>query len=503
MGKTYPSLESGSIGLKIIESSPVDDRMVVDNIDDLFNFGPSEYYNGIRVSVIAESDTSLNGIYFLPCVKEYVGGVIVYYSNKQSWDSTLNNYDPKGWRKISDNTTDTHTYLDTRDDNESDFPGQFGGDGTIDNPYWIKLINGAVYESSITSPSTSTSIYLPRTTGAFLKPGITPLSDNIPVFGSIKNAEPWVQESSGQLWVDNICINPRLSAYTTVWDNNEPRTEIVHDRRILRAETFFDEDNNLFKTDFIFNLTELYSELGQNMYTFNVKHGNNTYPIYKPLMSTGAFNLQVGDNMRFTYQDSNTDIINKIDAEFIKTMQICTGNDILDMMSNGRFNIKNISAAQIESRNLYALIQSTFLNYYAFDVTKLVPRWNYSLPTDNYLVHDGVFNAVTSIIKNSHGDIEVVTQRFHMPSAGSGSGTAINQTISAQPGSPISGAGANESYESVIYLSGDQTPISIFGAEPDNNGCGTDIRLKTEQDANRDRITLKVNVIDGGLISLN
>jgi len=129
--------------------APWDDRAVIRTQNDLFSSDTwiiqeqNTVYQGIICTVVSDSDSSKNGVYWLPVRRS--GGV--NYWEKQSWDNTAANYHVNGWRKIYDNTTDisgggSQTYLDISDQNEDTHPGQFGGSGTQIDPYYIKMING-------------------------------------------------------------------------------------------------------------------------------------------------------------------------------------------------------------------------------------------------------------------------------------------------------------------------------------------------------------------------
>jgi hypothetical protein len=155
-GKVYISSASPIPSQNISQQKPIDDRFTIDLRSDLFDantwkIGSSNTiytYHGMIVSVVGETDDSKNGIYMLKRRAKY---------NKQAWDSTDSlTYDADGWRQIYDNTMDIgggggtvqQVYLDILNTNEEERPGQFGGTGTQNDPYYIKLINGGVINSN-------------------------------------------------------------------------------------------------------------------------------------------------------------------------------------------------------------------------------------------------------------------------------------------------------------------------------------------------------------------
>lgn len=142
MGKFYNNpgvTQTEYMGVSI--AAPLDNRVVVKYRSDLLNEntwiynGAKRTYSGMIVGVV--SDGSNNGAYMLVKSAKF---------DKQSWDSSLSNYDQEGWMKISGGSSITpapaQIYMDQSMENEDTYPGSFGGSGTQNDPYWIESVNG-------------------------------------------------------------------------------------------------------------------------------------------------------------------------------------------------------------------------------------------------------------------------------------------------------------------------------------------------------------------------
>lgn len=128
-------------GRYVTEQAPLDDRTVVQYQEDLFQARTWEgrgLYSGMLVAVIRDEDPSKNGLYWLSKASEY---------GMQMWNKNLPNYGGNGsghgWYKLA------FIVMDTSTNNEQQLPGSFGGDGSLDNPYYVSSINGGTFPSSI------------------------------------------------------------------------------------------------------------------------------------------------------------------------------------------------------------------------------------------------------------------------------------------------------------------------------------------------------------------
>ena len=120
MGLTFPHAVLQPTSLLPTTPSPLDSRLVVDKLDDLINPNLWEFvgiprYEGQIVSVIYDNTEANNGVYYLRS-----------FENKNTIGS-------QGWKKISDNTTESRSYADSY---------TIIGQGTLVDPFSIALVDG-------------------------------------------------------------------------------------------------------------------------------------------------------------------------------------------------------------------------------------------------------------------------------------------------------------------------------------------------------------------------
>lgn len=145
-GRKFSGMTNQENNITLLLTRPFDDRGVISTQADLFLSttwvidGLDTSYQGIICTVVSDSDSSKNGVYWLP-VRRSSG---INYWEKQSWDNTAANYHVNGWRKLYDNTTDiggggstpaTTLYFDGY---------SIGGNGTQQDPYWVEYVNGGI-----------------------------------------------------------------------------------------------------------------------------------------------------------------------------------------------------------------------------------------------------------------------------------------------------------------------------------------------------------------------
>jgi len=120
MGKVYTNDVQGA-PVVITQTKPSDDRLSVTQVSDLYDL---QYcYHGMIVSVVGganDENNPANGVYQL---------IRANYKTTQSWDSSANNYDVRGWRRIDNSSVHMNAE-------------QFNGNGTQQNPYAVTTIDG-------------------------------------------------------------------------------------------------------------------------------------------------------------------------------------------------------------------------------------------------------------------------------------------------------------------------------------------------------------------------
>ncbi len=111
---------------RVATATPIEERSVVQHLSDLTNTETwnGKAYKGMCVSVVSDS-TENNGLYML------ING---NYVDKQSWDSTAQNYDVRGWRRIDGAGQSSGSV--SMDDL------QFDGTGSQASPYYLSNIDG-------------------------------------------------------------------------------------------------------------------------------------------------------------------------------------------------------------------------------------------------------------------------------------------------------------------------------------------------------------------------
>lgn len=146
MARKYTGNIQQSATFIIDTPKPLDDRLVVSTINDLYDFNvwavdPDDedsdvvLYNGILVAVV-EDTIDNNGLYMLLRKNKY---------QKQSWDDKASNYDQYGWFKINGSTiiSGSPIKLDTSTENEEHSPGSFALNN--DGEYYISTLNGGTF----------------------------------------------------------------------------------------------------------------------------------------------------------------------------------------------------------------------------------------------------------------------------------------------------------------------------------------------------------------------
>lgn len=120
---TFPNGVNQPTSLKPTTASPLDIRLVVDTIDDLINPNLWEFegiprYEGQIVAVVYDNTESNNGVYYLRSYdyKNAIGG--------------------QGWLKLSNDPSELVCYVDNI---------SLAGDGSIDDPFHVILVDGGSF----------------------------------------------------------------------------------------------------------------------------------------------------------------------------------------------------------------------------------------------------------------------------------------------------------------------------------------------------------------------
>jgi len=312
--------------------------------------------------------------------------------------------------------------------------------------------------------------------------------------------EPWVQTYHRQLWIDNVCINPHL--YTNTLPSG--------------SQSLFELDNVFVNGEMVSNLTFRYDtlllSLASDTNPFKLLYESSVYPIYNPFTTTGNA-LVLGNHMVFNNESS------LINSEYINNINIVSGSNLL----SDNINVfENYNSNDILSNHVYLWVNSTLNKNHLCDITgTLRPNYgttltldsatdtlnlsqvtvNISSATPSALVHEGTFNAITSLSVDNYGRVIGYTNTtYTLPEGSDGGGTAVNQTLTATLGSQIVGTDPAESHFAVLRLSGDNTPIMLKGIASDGNDNGTDIRMSVTNSNSEDTVIIKIHCIDGGLI---
>ena len=357
-----------------------------------------------------------------------------------------------------------------------------------------------------------TDIILKHTTGlsAQFPTGCAWVNDNQ---GVIDKVEPWVQVSNRQLWVDSVCINPDIKAKAVTIDPNTPYVlPEIPNQAIFNRLYSFDTNTKKAELALVLNMDKLKDYLvNQYVTPFRISYGGYSYEIYNPFhqeYNAQTVMLYIGDNLKYV------DLTHTLSSEFISNIQITDGTS-LD-------GVPHVNTITINPNHMYMLITSTFGLNYIFDVTTLMnPHYGSTLiltgntldiaavtrtntGSTQTLVHEGTFDAVTSVTTDAYGRVTGVnTATFTMPSdSGAGGGTAITQELYASPLSSSQITGTNTEYRTVnLSISGDSTPVRLSADSTDAGGNGTDIRFTVLQDATTaDTVTIKIRRVDGGIV---
>lgn len=148
MGKEYPATITPIQTQQVSQQRPIDDRFVVLTVSDLMTnatwaidqSGTPMVYDGMIVSVVDDPDSNNNGVYML---------LDSDWRNYQSWDpdgvdiNQYTTYNERGWRRIGGSTL----VLDKSTENDDlGYPGAFAGEGTSEDPIYVKRIYGGIVQ---------------------------------------------------------------------------------------------------------------------------------------------------------------------------------------------------------------------------------------------------------------------------------------------------------------------------------------------------------------------
>ena len=307
-----------------------------------------------------------------------------------------------------------------------------------------------------------TTIFLKRTSGSVTNSNCTFLSNNT---GNMSQCEPWVQTNVRQLWIDSVCINPKLdfsATYGSLPVGNSPAN-------LFSISTTQNSTNYEVTTAVKLDMTALYNQLvsclTQDVQPFILTDGVDTYQIYNPYVSATS-NLVLGNHL--SYDDTT----HTLDVD-LSSLTYTGGNMIT--------------------------INNTTIDHNTTSVTSTTDAAILSSASD--------FTAITSIGIDTYGHITSYnTRTYTLPSiTGSGQGSTVTQELQALGDTSISG----NIYRNVTAsLTAGSNTVRFNGTAVDSvTNDGNDIRFQYITNVNQANsattydVTPIIVTIDGGVIS--
>ena len=273
----------------------------------------------------------------------------------------------------------------------------------------------------------------------------------------MSDVEPWVQTLNKQLWIDSVCINPKLETQVT------QRGNAVSNQQILLFNQVLVQNNNQCVNTLTFDIDEFIGRLHtsgalgnfvlrQNIGTQNVSD-RVLYSPFQYVTNRDETNcITLGSHISFTGTH------NEFNSEYIHSVYIATGATLISTLTQA-----GVSTTGIETAHDYLVIQSTFGNYNYVDIDALTGGSGGSAAT---------VQLTASIDANDNliSDPLAITEEAY----------TAKLTVSSDPSSPV-----YLKHEPVDSVSGD----------------GTDLRFTHTISLND--LKLRLLVIDGGEITVS